>query len=428
VTDPANSEALATIIDRLSGRLGEVGDRMLDRYEEEISDYAGLRARRLGSDVRGISLDNLRCLLRTLPLGVGPGEDDLERSREGAARRVLQGVSLESMLHAYRLWGQIAWASLLEATEPDNPAEREAALYAAGRVIAHIDRVSTAAAQAYLDEVKGIWSDRQDVRRDLLDALVAGTADPEDARRQAGSLRLRLGSAYMVLLARHAAREGQDDQRPLALRSALRRTVATAEETLRPSAASLLVGVRQQEVVALYPVAGPAELDTVKAQAASFALAVAPSDVSVGLGTWHPGLGGIPASFAEARESVEIGLRSGRTGRVTAFDEVLIDHIVRSSPHSDRMLADTLGPLREYDTRRRAALLPTLQAFFDSGFNVTRSAQALCVHPNTVVYRLRRIRELTGRDPQDPDDLLLLSLSLKLIARLEPQGEQAGAK
>jgi DNA-binding PucR family transcriptional regulator len=29
------------------------------------------------------------------------------------------------------------------------------------------------------------------------------------------------------------------------------------------------------------------------------------------------------------------------------------------------------------------------------------------IHPNTVVYRLRRIRELTGRDPHDPDDLLL---------------------
>jgi len=37
------------------------------------------------------------------------------------------------------------------------------------------------------------------------------------------------------------------------------------------------------------------------------------------------------------------------------------------------------------------------------------------VHPNTVVYRLRRIKELSGRDPHDPDDLLLLYLGLKLI-------------
>ena len=32
-----------------------------------------------------------------------------------------------------------------------------------------------------------------------------------------------------------------------------------------------------------------------------------------------------------------------------------------------------------------------------------------------VVYRLRRVRELSGRDPQNPDDLLLLFLGLKLV-------------
>jgi DNA-binding PucR family transcriptional regulator len=35
------------------------------------------------------------------------------------------------------------------------------------------------------------------------------------------------------------------------------------------------------------------------------------------------------------------------------------------------------------------------------------------VHPNTVEYRLRRIRELSGRDPRNPDDLLILSLAIK---------------
>jgi PucR C-terminal helix-turn-helix domain len=41
------------------------------------------------------------------------------------------------------------------------------------------------------------------------------------------------------------------------------------------------------------------------------------------------------------------------------------------------------------------------------------------VHPNTVVYRLRRIRELTGRDPRIMDELVVLFLALKL-AELKP--------
>ena len=105
---------------------------------------------------------------------------------------------------------------------------------------------------------------------------------------------------------------------------------------------------------------------------------------------------------------------TGTLGRAVAFDQVLIDHMVRSSPHGDRLLAGTLRPLLDYDTERQAELVPTLRAYVTAGFNLTRAAELLCVHPNTVVYRLRRIRELSGRDPHEPEDLLLLFLGLKL--------------
>jgi DNA-binding PucR family transcriptional regulator len=54
-----------------------------------------------------------------------------------------------------------------------------------------------------------------------------------------------------------------------------------------------------------------------------------------------------------------------------------------------------------------------LRTYLDAGLNLTRTAKALFVHPNTVVYRLRRIRELSGRDPRSPDDVLILSLAIK---------------
>ena len=43
-------------------------------------------------------------------------------------------------------------------------------------------------------------------------------------------------------------------------------------------------------------------------------------------------------------------------------------------------------------------LVETLQAYLSAGTNLTQSARMLNVHPNTVVYRLRRIRELSGRE------------------------------
>jgi PucR C-terminal helix-turn-helix domain len=41
-------------------------------------------------------------------------------------------------------------------------------------------------------------------------------------------------------------------------------------------------------------------------------------------------------------------------------------------------------------------LMETLRVYLDSDLDVTRAAEALYVHPNTVRYRLRRIGELTG--------------------------------
>jgi DNA-binding PucR family transcriptional regulator len=92
-----------------------------------------------------------------------------------------------------------------------------------------------------------------------------------------------------------------------------------------------------------------------------------------------------------------------------------------SSAHAGRMLESILRPLLEYDRAHQAELVETLRAYLAAGTSLTRSAKTLTVHPNTVVYRLRRIRELSGRDPQSMEDLLILSLALKLMELRSPQ-------
>jgi sugar diacid utilization regulator len=284
-----------------------------------------------------------------------------------------------------------------------------------------VDLMSTAAAEGYLHEVQSIWTDREVVRRDLLEDLISGKGDSDRVRRLAHSLKLPLADRYVVIVARgdDAPVQETPDQ-PMAARAALRRIVEAARLKLRPATACLLVGMRQGEVLALYPVGGPGDLDRVKAQAGEFAASLGAHDVVVGVGGNHPGIQAVGDSYSEAKDAVEIARSSGIRGRPVIFDEVLIDHVVRSSPHGDRILDGTVRPLIDYDSRRQAELVSTLRAYVQSGFNLTRSAELLNVHPNTVVYRLRRIKELSGRDPQDADDLLLLFLGLKLL-ELRPE-------
>jgi sugar diacid utilization regulator len=409
-------DAVRVVADRLAGRLEEIARQMVERYREEIVDYRLARPDFLYADVYGVSLDALRKTIDDLQSGQrATSPADFEGTRRGAARRVHQGMSLESFLHAARLWGRVLWETVLSCTNQDVAAEREAALTIAGHLLEHMDMLSTAAAQGYLDELQTVWSDREVVRRDLLDALIAGEGGSERVRRLARSLHLRLCDRYVVVIVRGQDCPAEENtEQPVATRLALRRIVEATRARLKPGAGSLLVGVRHGEVVALYPFSSPADLDSVRQACCALARDLGGQDASVGMSGAHDGLAKLAVSYAEAREAVDIAVGTGIRDRVIAFDEVLIDSIVRSSRHADRILEDTIGPLLRYDAEKHSELVPTLRAYVDAGFNLTRSAELLRVHPNTVVYRLRRIRELSGRDPQVPDDLLLLYLGLKL--------------
>jgi DNA-binding PucR family transcriptional regulator len=76
--------------------------------------------------------------------------------------------------------------------------------------------------------------------------------------------------------------------------------------------------------------------------------------------------------------------------------------------------------LIEYDRRRGARLVETLERFLADRGSVAASARALYIHPNTVRQRLERIERVTGLELAK-EDLLSLELALKL-ARLHDDG------
>jgi DNA-binding PucR family transcriptional regulator len=57
-----------------------------------------------------------------------------------------------------------------------------------------------------------------------------------------------------------------------------------------------------------------------------------------------------------------------------------------------------LGPIREYDARHKADLMPTLTSFLACDGSWSTCAARMYVHVNTVRYRIGRIESLTGRD------------------------------
>lgn len=64
---------------------------------------------------------------------------------------------------------------------------------------------------------------------------------------------------------------------------------------------------------------------------------------------------------------------------------------------------------RMYDFRALAKILgdpdmmQTAQCFFENNLNVSRTAEALYMHRNTLMYRLNKIKKITGLDVKNFD-------------------------
>jgi len=79
------------------------------------------------------------------------------------------------------------------------------------------------------------------------------------------------------------------------------------------------------------------------------------------------------------------------------------------SSRGQERLMRLVKPLEEHPD-----LWQTLEAFLKAGLSLKRTAHRLGLHPNTVLYRIHRIEELTGLHLKRVEDLCLLQIALQL--------------
>jgi sugar diacid utilization regulator len=408
--DKRRRRGIRLIAGRVAAQREVLAARIVDRSRQEIVDYRTPSDPQLLDELFTASLAHIDTLVLCLQSGEPIPEEYLGEIRDLAARRVHQGVPLEGFLYAARLWTFVCWYAVLGAARVDSPDEREAALEIAGTVMTLGDRIMTVATHAYLDEV----TDRGLLRRDLLDALLTENGDGDYSVRLARRLHLKLEENYVVVVVRGEGIEvEQAREQPPAAHSRLDRLVEQTRREVRPTAGTLLTGMRNGDLVVLYPAESPAELDAVKQDCQRLAAAMA-TGVSIGISGWQQGRGFLGVAYADAKDAAAIAERLGIRDRAVGLDEVLVDQMLGSSAPARRILENVLRPLLAYDAARQATLVPTLRAYLLARFNLTKAAEMLYVNPNTVVYRLGRIKTLTGRDTHDLEDLLVLYLALKL--------------
>jgi purine catabolism regulator len=267
------------------------------------------------------------------------------------------------------------------------------------------------------------------VRGEFLEDLLHGTYGEEAAaQRRARHLGYPLHGNHIVMLVDIddfrgfiGSRQASEDAIQALKREFLRRVTGV----IRSGYPRALVQGRSDSVVSLLPV-GTEPGDY---QARGHALGL---QIRQNIADWKPGFtvsvgfsgpaeapGGLAAAQREVISVMDSLARFKRWGQVVAVPELGLTGLLAAV--TDERLVDYtrrhLGPLVEHDTARKGSLVPTLRAYLETG-EQQEAAKRLRVHPNTLRYRLDRIREISGVDLEDPETRLNMAVALRVQALL----------
>jgi DNA-binding PucR family transcriptional regulator len=146
----------------------------------------------------------------------------------------------------------------------------------------------------------------------------------------------------------------------------------------------------------------------------------------VGLSDVDRGAASARRRMREAADAARIGRSLVAEGGAVSYEglgayKYLVHLEMEDAPHDRYRLS--VEELLQYDRRRGARLVETLERFLADRGSVAASARALYIHPNTVRQRLERIERVTGLD-LGKEDLLSLELALKLARLHDVRGDQ----
>ena len=370
------SDGLGPLAERVLGQLDAVVERMGQCYREEIPEYAALSEGQLAVEVLPVSRRLVTTFLSCVVEARSLTPRELEVFAASGRQRLAMGMPLESVLHAYRIAGREAWATMCTlVTAEETPLLADLG----ARWIDIVDRTSSALAQAYLAASHERLRHVDARRRELVEALLTAT-DPSEVAAVSLLFSTLLAPAYVpVLVSGPAATTGIDG-------------------LLQDAPPGTLGGHRGDRVLLLVP----HRVEGLRHRAGL-------------LTCWGRPAACGRALLDEVHQVERLLLTAQAEGHAEGQfgpDELLVEQLLlgneRVAEALRRKVIDVLT------TRDPGGLVvSTLRTYLETG-SVPETSRRELVHANTVGYRLGRVRDLTGLDPRIPRDAALLVLGLGL--------------
>lgn len=129
--------------------------------------------------------------------------------------------------------------------------------------------------------------------------------------------------------------------------------------------------------------------------------------------------------YIQAGAALRIGEHTQPYVWIHRFNRISMNFLLEESIHrlpADMLCHEKLLALYRYDQEQGTEYALTLRTYLDHSLNAVQTAKALFIHRSTFLYRLTKIKEILDSPLTDPEELLYLSISFRLM---EPAGTQA---
>ena len=149
------------------------------------------------------------------------------------------------------------------------------------------------------------------------------------------------------------------------------------------------------------------------------------SRVFVGIGTLALHLRDLAKSYKEAQIAIEVGKVFDTERYIVNYENLGIGRLIYQLPTTlCEMFLQEVFKKNPIDALDQETLF-TIYKFFENNLNVSETARKLFVHRNTLVYRLEKIKKLTGLDLREFDDAITFKVALMVKKSLTSRGIEA---
>ena len=142
----------------------------------------------------------------------------------------------------------------------------------------------------------------------------------------------------------------------------------------------------------------------------------------IGIGTVAAHVRDLARAYKEAGIAIEVGKVFNTEIAVINYENLGIGRLIYQLPTTlcEMFLREVFkkNPIDSLDQET----LFTINKFFENNLNVSETARKLFVHRNTLVYRLEKIKKLTGLDLREFDDAITFKVALMVKKYLVSRG------